>query len=72
MDLLCAACLDSRRCWICDGAGGVDTHRGVRPCPSCAGSLRCQYCLDRAAPSRRAADIAVDVVDLGLDASSTA
>jgi hypothetical protein len=59
MELVCAACLDSRRCWICDGAGAVDTRAGVRACPSCAGSLRCQYCGERRVPARRASDVAL-------------
>jgi len=42
----CAACLDSRKCWVCLGKGSVEDRYGKRlPCVACGGSGVCPHCL---------------------------
>ena len=50
MPPVCALCLDSRRCWTCEGAGWVEVAADVRRvCTRCAGSGICPSC----APDQR-------------------
>lgn len=41
----CSACLGTRKCWVCEGTGRVETAPDYfQPCPRCAGSGVCTEC----------------------------
>lgn len=41
----CAACLDSRQCWVCLGVGTTETPRGGRvACTACDRTGVCSRC----------------------------
>ena len=44
--LRCAACLDSRKCWVCLGHGRYeDRHGSAIDCAACDGTGICSRCL---------------------------
>ena len=44
----CAACLDTRRCWVCSGFGVLlERGGGRRDCKACAGSGTCSKCNEK-------------------------
>ena len=41
----CTACLDSRECWVCLGAGTIETPQGGRAtCAACDRTGECRTC----------------------------
>ena len=52
----CDACMGSRRCWVCDGAGSVERRYETADCPSCRTSGQCRYCTAAQAPESIALD----------------
>ena len=41
---LCDGCLGDEKCWVCLGAGLLDSRDGLTPCHRCFGSGRCSIC----------------------------
>src|SRR5690348_573476 len=48
MPPVCAICLDTRRCWTCEGQGSVERALDLREtCPRCEGTGVCTECQTR-------------------------
>jgi hypothetical protein len=47
---VCIACWDTRSCAICEGQTVLlaEPPGGPQPCPSCAATGECRYCVPRA------------------------
>ena len=47
----CDGCLGDLQCWVCLGAGNLETADASRvPCHSCGGTGYCRYCQARPDP----------------------